>query len=266
MDLASILGIVIGIVLIVFSIVADDGVSSIMGFLDWKSALITYGGALSCLLTMAPNIKVFAKRLGSIKLVMKPMTFNEEENILKIIELANVARKEGLLSVEEAANSIENDFLKKGVLLIVDGSDPELVRNILESELYNMGERHKDNYKFWDDMAAMGPAWGMIGTLIGLVNMLRNMGADAGNIGPSMAIALITTLYGSLLANWIATPVATKMKENSAKEIRMKEVIIEGILSIQAGENPRVIEEKLKSFLSPDAREAISTEGGGNVG
>lgn len=266
LDIASILGIVIGIVLIVFSIVADDGVSAIMGFLDWKSALITYGGALSCLLTMAPNIKVYVKRLSSIKLVMKPMTLNEEENILKIIELANIARKEGLLSVEEAANNVDEEFLRKGILLIVDGSDPELVRNILETELINMELRHKDNYKFWDDMAAMGPAWGMIGTLIGLVNMLRNMGSDAGNIGPSMAVALITTLYGSLLANWIATPVSTKLKENSANEIKMKEVIIEGILSIQAGENPRVIEEKLKSFLAPSARDVITSEGGDNVG
>lgn len=262
MDIASILGIVVGIVLIVFSIVADEGTSAIMGFLDWKSAVITYGGAFSCLLTMAPSIKVFFKRLGTIKLIMKPLQLNEEENILKIIELANVARKEGLLAVEEAANGVEDEFLKKGILLIVDGSDPELVRSILETDIANVELRHKDNQKFWDDMAAMGPAWGMIGTLIGLVNMLRNMGADAGNIGPSMAVALITTLYGSLLANWIATPVSTKLKANSANELLIKEVIIEGILSIQAGENPRVIEEKLKSFLAPSAREAISSEGG----
>lgn len=266
MDIASILGLVIGIVLIVFSIVADDGVSAIMGFIDWKSALITFGGAFSCLLTMAPNIKVYVKRLSSIKLIMKPLSLDEEETILKIIEMANVARKEGLLAVEEAANGIEDEFLKKGVLLIVDGSDPELVRNILETDISNVEIRHKDNYTFWDNLAAMGPAWGMIGTLIGLINMLRNMGANAGDIGPSMAIALITTLYGSMLANWIATPVATKLKENSANEILMKEVIIEGILSIQAGENPRVIEEKLKSFLAPAAREAITSEGGEAIG
>lgn len=262
MDIASVLGIVIGIILIVFSIVADDGVSAIMGFLDWKSALITYGGAFSCLLTMAPNIKVYTKRLGSIKLIMKPQVLNEHEIILKIIELANIARKEGLLAVEEAANHIEDEFLKKGIMLIVDGSDPELVRNILETDISNVEVRHKDNIDFWDDVAAMGPAWGMIGTLIGLVNMLRNMGDDAGNIGPSMAVALITTLYGSLLANWIATPVAKKLKANNANEILVKEVIIEGILSIQAGENPRVIEEKLKSCIAPSERDSINPEGG----
>lgn len=262
MDIASILGIVIGIGLIVFSIVAEDGVSAIIGFLDWKSALITYGGALASLLTMSPSIQVYVKRLTSIKLIMKPIELNEEETIKKMIELANLARKEGLLAVEEAANNVDDEFLKKAILLIVDGSEPELVRSILETELANMELRHKDNSSFWDNMAAMGPAWGMIGTLIGLVNMLRNMGADAGDIGPSMAVALITTFYGSLLANWIATPVATKMKENSASEILMKELIVEGILSIQAGENPRVIEEKLKAFLAPSARDAISTEGG----
>ena len=262
LDIASILGIVVGIVLIIFSIVAEDGFSAIMGFIDWKSALITYGGALASLLTMAPSIPVYVKRLSSFNLILKPMDLNEQDTILKIIELANLARKEGLLAVEEAANSVEDEFLRKGILLIVDGTDPELVRNILETELVNMEIRHKDNATFWDNMAAMGPAWGMIGTLIGLVNMLRNMGADAGDIGPSMAVALITTFYGSLLANWIATPVATKLKEKSASEILLKEVTVEGILSIQAGENPRVIEEKLKSFLAPATREAISSEGG----
>ena len=266
LDLTSIIGMVIGIVLVVFSIVADDGASAIMGFIDWKSALITYGGTFSCLLTMAPSMKVYVKRLCSIKLITKPLSINETDTIANIIELANLARKEGLLSVEEAAVNVEDDFLKKGIMLIVDGSDPELVRSILETDIASVETRHNDNITFWDNVAAQGPAWGMIGTLIGLVNMLRNMGDDAGNIGPSMAIALITTLYGSLLANWVATPIATKLRDNSSNEIMMKEIIIEGILSIQAGENPRVIEEKLKSFLAPTAREAFVLEGGEQVG
>ena len=123
----------------------------------------------------------------------------------------------------------------------------------------SLEERHKKCSGFWDTLGAMGPAWGMIGTLVGLVNMLYNMD-DVANLGPAMAVALITTLYGSLLANWICTPIAMKLKMNNDEECRMKEIMVEGLLSIQAGENPRVIEEKLKSFLAPKDRTA--SEGG----
>ena len=144
----------------------------------------------------------------------------------------------------------------------MDGTEPELVRGILETEMDFMEERHSRLAGFWDTIASMGPAWGMIGTLIGLVNMLKNL-SDASSIGPAMAVALLTTLYGSLIANWLCTPIANKLKNINSKEYQMKEIVIEGLLSIQAGENPRVIEEKLKSFLSPTDRKAISTEEGG---
>ena len=148
------------------------------------------------------------------------------------------------------------------IMLVVDGTDPELVRAIMETELASVEERHKDKIGFWDGLGAMGPAWGMIGTLIGLINMLRNL-SDPDSIGPNMSVALITTLYGSMLANWVASPVATKLATNNDIEIMMKEVMIEGLLSIQAGENPRVIEEKLKSFLSPTIRNKMAEEGAG---
>jgi chemotaxis protein MotA len=189
---------------------------------------------------------------------------DEAATIKNIIDLSNVARKEGLLSLEEAANNLEDEFLKKGILLIVDGTDPELVRAILETELTCVESRHKKTIGFWDTFGAMGPAWGMIGTLIGLVNMLKNL-EDAATIGPNMAVALLTTLYGSLIANWICAPVASKLKGNNDVEVMLKEVMIEGLLSIQAGENPRVIEEKLKSFLSPKQRESFA-EGKDNEG
>ena len=144
-------------------------------------------------------------------------------------------------------------------MLIVDGTEPELVSGIMETELASTEGRHKAAIAFWENVAAMGPAWGMIGTLIGLVNMLKALD-DPSTIGPAMSVALITTLYGSLLANWIATPIATKLKKKSEDEIMSKEILVEGILSIQAGENPRVIEEKLKSFLSPTDRESFSEE------
>jgi len=183
--------------------------------------------------------------------------------IRKIIELSNVARKEGLLSLEEASAELEDPFLKKGVLLIVDGTDPELVRAIMETELTSVDSRHRKKIAFWDDLGAIVPAWGMIGTLIGLINMLQQMN-DPSSIGPSMAVALITTLYGSMLANWICFPIAAKLKSKNEEEMVIKEIMIEGLLSIQAGENPRVIEEKLKSFLTP-AEKAEMEEAGGEA-
>ncbi|MCX4328734.1 MAG: MotA/TolQ/ExbB proton channel family protein, partial [Lachnospiraceae bacterium] len=150
-----------------------------------------------------------------------------------------------------------------GIMLIVDGTDPELVRNIMDTELGAIDERHNEKVMFWANWGSMGPAWGMIGTLVGLVNMLYNM-EDMSKIGPNMAVALLTTLYGSLLSNWICIPISFKLKMHNTDEIKMKEIMVEGLLSIQAGENPRVIEEKLKSFLAPAVRDAMG-EGGGDA-
>ena len=211
---------------------------------------------------MGSTLKDYIGGLKSFTLIFKAPDLDAKSMIQKIIDLSNIARKEGLLSLEEAAGDLDDDFMKKGILLIVDGTDPDLVRGIMETELISIEDRHKKNISFWEDLGAMGPAWGMIGTLIGLVNMLYEMD-DPSAIGPSMAVALITTLYGSLLANWICTPVASKLKTNNSGEIMMKEIMIEGLLSIQAGENPRVIEEKLKSFLSPGDRIMQEGDNGG---
>jgi len=258
LDIASIIGLVLAMILMIIAIITgDEGVKGIVAFLDPGSALITFGGAFSVCLVMSSSIKDYVKNLKSLGLIMKPVNYNEEEVIKQIIDLSNVARKEGLLALEEAANeSIEDEFVKKGVLLIVDGTDPEFVRSILETELSCISDRHKSIISFWESLGSMGPAWGMIGTLIGLINMLGNL-QDINFVGPNMAIALVTTFYGSVLANWLCIPVSTKLKANDAAEIMMKEIVVEGLLSIQAGENPRIIEEKLKSFISPDRRKNI---------
>lgn len=263
MDIASILGLVICFVLVIFGILWGNDVSALLRFVDVPSALITFGGAFCCILA-SYTLENFFGGLKSIGLIFKVSDMNIPETIQKIIDLSNVARKEGLLSLEEAAGDIDDPFLQKGILLVVDGTDPELVRAIMETELVSMEDRHKSRIGFWDDLGAMGPAWGMIGTLIGLINMLQDMD-DPSSIGPSMAVALITTLYGSLLANWICAPVASKLKSKNADEMMMKEIEIEGLLSIQAGENPRVIEEKLKSFLAPKDRGSNAEEGMGEV-
>lgn len=260
MDIATLLGLIISLGLMLFSIMLENP-AAIFGFLDFPSALITFGGAFMIMMASSKNIGEFLAGLKSFGLVLKPLNLNQSEVIRSIINLSNVARKDGLLALEETSANIEDSFLKKGVLLIVDGTDPELVRSILETEISCIEDRHKNKIGFWDGLAAMGPAWGMIGTLIGLVNMLANLN-DPSAIGPAMAIALLTTFYGSFLANWLCAPVSNKLKSNSAEEIMLKGIMVEGILSIQAGENPRVIEEKLKSFLTPSEREAFSPVGG----
>ena len=260
MDIASLVGFLFCFAMLIFGILSSAGLTGIIRYLDLPSAIITFGGALGatlCSFTMAD----FVAGLKTFTLIFKMPALDTSEMIKKIIDLSNVARKEGLLSLEDAASDLDEPFLKKGILLIVDGTDPDLVRGILETELVNAEGRHKNLIGFWDALGAMGPAWGMIGTLIGLVNMLYNM-SDASSIGPSMAVALITTLYGSLLANWICGPVANKLKADNATEMTQKEVMIEGLLSIQAGENPRVIEEKLKSFLAPKDRTSSEEAGG----
>ena len=262
MDLASILGLAICFGLMIFGMsTGDEGIAACRYFIDPASILITFGGAFFSVLA-SKTIKDYIAGLKSILLIFKSPSYNVTQMIMKIIELSNVARKEGLLALEEVSGDLEDPFLKKGILLVVDGTDPELVRAIMESDMVNTAERHKKNMDFWSDLGAMGPAWGMIGTLIGLVLMLQNM-SDASSIGPSMAVALITTFYGSLLANWICTPTQSKLKVNDGEEMMVKEIMVEGLLSIQAGENPRVIEEKLKTFLAPKDRAAASSEEGG---
>lgn len=263
LDLASILGLVLCFVVVVYGIlVGQDSLMVLMNFVDVPSIFITFGGAFMAVLIMSPSLKGFVENIKSFTLILKKIPSDEEDTIRIIIELSNIARKEGLLALEEAANNIDNEFMKKGVLLIVDGTDPELVKSIMETELNSIEERHASKVGFWDNFAAMGPAWGMIGTLIGLINMLQKMD-DPKSIGPNMAVALVTTFYGSMLANWICIPISTKLKANTNQEIRVKEVMVEGLLSIQAGENPRVIEEKLKSFISPARRRMMQEQEGG---
>ncbi|MDD7643236.1 MAG: motility protein A [bacterium] len=261
MDLASLIGLLLGVVMVVFGIVTGDGGFTLLkNFVDVPSVIITIGGSLAGVIA-CNKLPFMATGFKGIALSMKEPGYNPAAMISNIINLSNVARKEGLLALEEAAADIEDTFLKKGVMLVVDGTDPELVRGILETDLACTEDRHKQVIGFWEKWAELGPAWGMIGTLIGLVNMLKNL-EDASTIGPNMAVALLTTLYGSLIANWLCNPTATKLKLNNANEMIIKQIIVEGLLSIQAGENPHVIEEKLKTFLTPKEREVLGAGGG----
>ncbi|MDF2522186.1 MAG: MotA/TolQ/ExbB proton channel family protein [Clostridia bacterium] len=255
MDIASFLGLGAGIAVIILTILLSGDLA---GYIDIPSIICTFGGTASMTVMAYPFTKL-KEAFGSLKHVFFYKQLEAEGIIRSIIDLANVARKEGLLALEEAAQQLSDNFLQKGILLIVDGTDPELVRNILETELSFIEDRHKSNQAVFEFMAAMGPGFGMLGTLIGLINMLANL-SDPSTLGPNMAVAIITTLYGSLIANVFCNPVVTKLKLRSSEEILMKEVMLEGMLSIQAGENPRIIEEKLKAFMAPKLREKIGAE------
>ena len=263
MDIASLVGLILGAVMVVFGILSSGG-NIVEDFMDLPSVIITIGGSLVGTLA-SHKLADFISGLKGIGLAMKePSVGDASEVISNIINLSNISRKEGLLALEEATHDMDDEFLKKGINLVVDGTDPDLVRGILETDLINLEARHKKVIGFWEKWAELGPAWGMIGTLIGLVNMLKNL-TDSSSIGPNMAVALLTTLYGSLIANWLAGPTAAKLKVNNDMEIMMREITVEGLLSIQAGENPRVIEEKLKSFLAPSDRDNAGSEDGGEA-
>lgn len=247
------LGIVIGIVLIGIGIIQAGG--DISSYLSGSSLLIVVGGvAASTVVRYRPAELRSLWRI--IRIAFSSKGTSPREVISLIVRLADKARREGLLAMEDDAEEIEDEFLRKGIQLVVDGADPELVKNILEIEIACLEERHRKGHGMFQFMAAVSPAYGMVGTIIGLIVMLSNL-SDPSQLGPAMAVALITTFYGVILANLVFLPLAGKLRLRSEEEVLMKEIMTEGILSIQQGENPRIIEEKLMSFLAPAQRTAV---------
>lgn len=235
-----------------------------MGFVDFPSVFITIGGSAAAMMVNY-TFSEFASAFASLKFAFRNNSLDTQKVLTDIVEFAKKARREGLLALEEEVQKSDDEFLKKGIQLIVDGTDPELVRNILEIELSFMEERHKNNKQFFETWGLLAPGFGMIGTVIGLIQMLANL-SDVSKIGPAMAVALITTFYGAVVANLICAPIAGKLAHKSSDEQFLKQIMIEGILSIQAGENPRIVEEKLKAFLSPMQRNLLTQQAVGEGG
>ncbi len=245
MEITTLFGMLFGLVCIVISIFLGG---SIADYINIPSIFIVVGGVIASTIISYPlsTLKNLVKVISRAFKAHKSDFNGDVENILNI---ANIARREGILALEESAGNLEDPFLKKGIMLIVDGSDPELVRSILETELTFIKERHSQGQAVLLSMSAYSPAYGMIGTLIGLINMLKKLD-DPSTLGPSMAVALITTFYGVVLANLIFTPLAKKLAAMGNEEYLRKELVLEGILSVQDGENPRIIRDKLNAFLS----------------
>lgn len=250
MDLATLIGFLFGIFIVLASILTSGGIGV---FINIPSIMITVGGTMAGTLAAYPLSDI----LGVMGVVQKAFFHKSPSStqvISKVIKFAVKARRDGILALEEEADSEKDAFLKKGIQLAVDGTAPDLLREILESEISNLEERHKLGQSIFDTLGMLSPAFGMIGTLIGLVQMLSTMD-DPSTIGPSMAVALITTFYGAVMANLFFIPISIKLKNRSKEEVSAKEVMIEGVLSIQSGDNPRVVEERLKAFLPPKLRD-----------
>lgn len=251
MDLATVIGLLVGI----FSIVASIAMGgSVISYLDWPSFLIVMGGVVASTLVMFPMRTV----LGSIAVAIKAFRedlWNVDDIIDQMVGLSRVARSQGILALEDAEKSVQNPFLKRGLQLAVDGNEEGLIRFVMSTDVSFTQQRHALGKNVFKQMGAMAPAFGMIGTLIGLVRMLRSMD-DPANIGPAMAVALLTTFYGALLANLVFLPIANKLDFKSKEEVLAKQIIIEGIISILQGANPKVLKDKLESFLPPSQRRA----------
>lgn len=245
MEKTTVFGIILGFACIAISIMIDG---SLLSFAHLPSVFIVIGGTISATIVSYPG-----KVLKSLKTVysnaFKKKTFDLNEDIEMIIQIANIARREGLLALEDAIAQVDNPFLKKGIMLIVDGADTELVKNILQTEIAFIQERHAQGQAIITSMAGYAPSFGMIGTLIGLINMLKDL-SNVDALGPGMSTALITTFYGVVLANLVFSPIAKKLKAQSDSENLQKELYMEGLLSIQDGENPRIIKDKLSAFIS----------------
>ncbi|MCM3770069.1 MULTISPECIES: flagellar motor protein MotP [Priestia] len=251
-DMLTPIGILIGISMVVFGVISSGGMSGFLAFIDVPSILIVLGGVFGTLCVSFPLKQL--KNMGRVgKQAFQSKEINIEEIVGTFVHLSEKARREGLLSLEAELEQIDDSFVKKGILLAIDGVEPEMIRELLEAEIAAVEERHARGRNMFEKAADYAPAWGMIGTLVGLVLMLKSLNTPS-SLGPNMAIALLTTLYGSLLSNLFFQPIAAKLAGKTEHELFVKEVIIEGVIGLQAGQNSRFVQAKLKVFVPVEKR------------
>lgn len=256
MDLMSILGWILGTLLILGGMITSTdpttkavsfSVENIINFGDVPSVLIVIGGTITALMVSFSG-KQLAKFPKHLKIIFAPTKYKPEDYIGQIVEFAKKARVSGLLALEEDLDKVEDQFMKNSLMMVVDSVEPEKVKLQLETQLDYLDERHAQDRAIYDKGSSYAPAFGMIGTLIGLINLMQNL-SDVGAIGPNMGVALITTFYGTILSNFIFSPISNKLKIRHEEEYLCKMIICEGVQAIQAGENPNFIEERLAQLL-----------------
>lgn len=263
MDIATVFGFVVGgLVLFITAMMGHGGLSlhNAMLFMDIEAAIVTYGGAMTAMCIAFPPATLATFMKVSVKAFQ-----NSKDDMLSIfktiVEFSTIARRDGILALEESVAKVDDPFLKKGIQMLVDGVSSDIIKHSIECDIEYTEKRHEAGHKMWEKLGYLGPALGMVGTLIGLVKMLATLN-DPSKIGAGMAVALLTTFYGALLANFFAIPMECKLSRRTAEELLFKEMIFAGIMSIQSGDSPRVVAEKLKLFMKPSDREKLEAESG----
>jgi chemotaxis protein MotA len=262
-DIMTPIGIVVGVVVLLLAVFSNSGPSGIIFFIQIASILIVVGGLISAIVITfsVSELKMVPKVLGE---AFRTEKHDLQQLIETFVELSGKARREGLLALEVGLDQVEDPFIKKGVLLAVDGIEPDVIKDIMMAEVIAMEERHRKGRAIIEKAGEYAPAWGMIGTLVGLVLMLQNLN-DPASLGPNMAVALLTTLYGTILANLVFLPMATKLTNKTDEEVFIKQIIIEGVIGVQSGQNPKILEEKLSAFTNEKAQEKEVIFGDQNV-
>ena len=256
MDLGSLIGVVGALAMMLLGVIS--GGSGLGTYADVPSLFIVVLGSWFCFMassSIGSAIGIF-KIMG---LTFSVPNFGEKGIVIKLMAFSEKARREGLLALEEELEDLDDEFMKKGLRLVVDGTDAAIVRDLLEIEVSQMQDRHATKIGGLNMWAALAPGFGMLGTVIGLIAMMKNL-EDKASVGPNMAVALITTLYGSMIANWLLTLIIAKLRTNDSREAQIREMIIEGILSIQAGDNPRILGMKLVAYLSMEDRKEVEQQ------
>ncbi len=257
-DILTPIGITLGFIMIAMAIVSNAGSSGLASFFDVASFFIVVGGLIASLLI---NFKT--KQIKLAGTVIRESFYQNDQRLSELIDLfvrlSERARREGILALENELEEVDDPFIRKGILLAVDGIEPDVIHDIMNAEITAMEERHYQGRAIVEKAGEYAPAWGMIGTLVGLVLMLGSL-QDPATLGPNMAVALITTLYGVVLANLVFIPMASKLEIKTNEEVFIKQIVIEGVIGVQSGQNPRILEEKLSAFLSEEAKNVDQLE------
>ena len=267
MNVVYLIGIALAVFFTLFGIAFDSGgtppidIDKLGNFVDASSMLIVVGGTLAVVIACYPKL---AKSFPAhIKIMLRAKAFDPTTYVEQLVELAQIARKNGLLALEEKANEQTDPFFKQAIMLIVDANDPDRVRSILENDIEQTSARHQEVVAMYERGSNAAPAFGMIGTLIGLINMLKGLdGADMDALGPNMSVALVTTFYGSFLAHVIFNPIAANLTARDEEEILCRQIVVEGIMAIQSGENPKFLRERLLTFMKQNQRGEGGEDGG----
>jgi len=256
-DLGTIIGLAAGGGFILFAIIING--TGLGPYVNLPSFAMVIGGSFGAMMVATPMSRMLGL-MRYVRIALRTPDWQEEKIISDLVAFSERARREGLLALEDNLDEVEDEFMRKGIQLVVDGTDPDIIKSILYHDLNEIQNRHESGIMIFDTWGKIAPAFGMIGTLAGLISMLMNLGGDSSVIGQGMSLALITTMYGAVMANLVLIPMKNKLEDRDKEETRVKEIVIEGILSIQSGDNPRILLEKLISFLPPNQREVMRQE------